>query len=393
MLKIHLTRKVRTIGIIVVLAGALVAWLMRPKYVDVDTDVVRRGAMRESVDEEGRTRVRDRFVIAAPVSGRLERIELEEGDVVMPGRVVARIAPMPLDEQAREQVLARLASARALEREAASRVDDARAAEENARQALARRERVFAAGGISEEEHDAAVLTHRSRMNDRAAAESRLRAASADVRMAQAALLPLGEGGGPLIPVRSPVHGRVLRIPEHSERIVASGTSLVELGDPSRIEVVVDVLSADAVRICLGDTADIVDWGGEGALKGTVRSIEPSAFTKVSALGVDEQRVNIVIRLDGPPSTLRDGFRVETRIVVWRSPNVLLAPSSALFQQDTGWAVFVVAGRRASLRRVSIGHRTSRDVEITQGVAAGDAVVVFPSDRVQDGTRVRPRGK
>ena len=392
MLGIHLTRRARTLTIIGVVVVGLVAWLMRPKYLDVDTGIVRTGSMRETVDEEGRTRVRDRFLVTAPIAGRLERISFVEGDFVRQGRVVAQIAPMPLDEPARQQALARLAFARALEREAASRLADARVAEENARQMLARRERVFAAGGISQEEHDAAVLSHQSREHDRAAATERLRAAAADVEVAKAVLLPVGNGGA-RVPVRAPVAGSVLRIPEHSERIVSAGATLVELGDPARIEVVVDVLSQDAVRIRVGGVADIVDWGGSGTLCGHVRSIEPSAFTRVSALGVEEQRVNVVIDLDDPPRALRDGFRVEARIVVWQAPNVVMAPSSALFQKDSGWAAFVVRGTRAALRRVTIGHRTSKDVEVLDGLSAGDLVVVFPSDRVQDGARVRPHGK
>ena len=393
MLGIHVTRKARTLTVATILAVALAAWLMRPKYLDVDTDTVRRGPMRETVDEEGRTRVRDRFVLTAPVAGKLERIDIEEGDLVRRGRVIARVAPMPLDESARQQALGRLAFARALEREAASRLDDARVAEEDARQALSRRERVYAAGGISQEAHDAAVLAVKNRTNDRAAAESRARAAAADVRVAEAVLLPAGAGGGAHISVRSPVEGKVLRIPEHSERIVTAGATLVELGDPARIEVVVDVLSEDAVRIRVGDVVDIVDWGGPATLCGHVRSIEPSAFTRVSALGVDEQRVNTVIDLDAPPPELRDGFRVEARIVVWQSPDVVMLPSSALFQKDSGWAAFVVDDGRARLRRVTIGHRGSKDVEVVGGLAAGEVVVVFPSDRVQDGTRIRRRGK
>jgi HlyD family secretion protein len=391
MLGIHLSRKARTLGGLTLVAALIAAWALRPKYIDVDTAVVRRGAMRETVNEEGRTRVRDRFMITAPVSGRVDRIMLEEGDVVTPGRVVARIAPMPLDEPSRQQALARLTLAQALEREAASHVDDARQSEENARQALARRERVYAAGGISEEEHDAAMLTHKSRANDRVAAESRLGASSAEVRIARATLLALGGGGGARVPIPSPVRGSVLRIPEHSERIVAAGAPLVELGDASRIEVVVDLLSSDAVRVRAGDAVDVVDWGGSGTLCGHVRAIEPSAFTKVSALGVDEQRVNAVIDLDAPPPTLRDGFRVEAQIVVWQSPSVVIAPSSALFQHDSGWAVFLMNGNRAALRRVVIRHRTSKDVEVMEGLGPGDAVVVFPSDRVRQGVRIRAR--
>ncbi|MDO8501827.1 MAG: HlyD family efflux transporter periplasmic adaptor subunit [Gemmatimonadaceae bacterium] len=183
--------------------------------------------------------------------------------------------------------------------------------------------------------------------------------------------------------------GRVLRVPEPSERVIAASTPIIELGDAAALEVIADVLSSDAVRIHPGNAVEIVEWGGDHALSGSVRAIEPSAFTRVSALGVDEQRVNVLVDLLDPPPSLGDGFRVEIRATVWESSDVLTIPSSALFQRGGGWAVFAVENKRARLRRVEIGHRTGASVEITSGLKAGERVVLFPSDKVDDGSRVR----
>jgi HlyD family secretion protein len=388
---LHLSRRQLTAGMLGAIAMLIVAWMLRPKVLDVDAGVVRRGAMRVTVDQEGRTRVRDRFVVTAPVSGRLRRIALDEGDTVSEGQVLLRLAPLPIDESTRQQAEARLTAARAIEHEASIRLADARAAETNARRAADRREVVFAAGGISQEERDAAALAWESRRNERSAAEARSRAAAADVASVRAVLLSLGGGTGAEVDVRAPIAGTVLRIPEPSERVVAAGTPLLELGDPRRIEIVTDVLSADAVRIHVGDEASVAEWGGEAELAARVRAIEPSAFTRVSALGVDEQRVNVVLALVDPPPMLRDGFRVEARIVVWQRPDVVMTPSSALFQRDGEWAVFVATDRRARLRSVSIGQRTSAEVEITRGLVPGDTVILFPSDELADGVRVRAK--
>jgi HlyD family secretion protein len=191
--------------------------------------------------------------------------------------------------------------------------------------------------------------------------------------------------------VRSPTTGRILRVPDASERIVAAGTPVAELGDPCDLEVVVDVLSTDAVRVVPGAPVELVAWGGEEALGGRVRQVEPSAVTRVSALGVDEQRVNVIVDLVDTPPALGDGFRLDARIVVWQADRVLLVPASAVFRTGSGWSAFVVADGRAQLRQVRVGHRSDAAVEVLEGLAEGDRVVLFPSDRLQSGLRVRAR--
>lgn len=383
------TRRIATIAIALVLVIAIAGYAMRPEVIDVETGIVKRGPLRVTIDEDGRTRVRNRFVIAAPVAGRLERITLREGDQVARGQTVAWIAPLPLDSSTRQIASARLRSAEALRSEAASRVEQARVALDQARNSENRRAALLAAGAISPEQREQAAAETRSRDKDLAAALSRARAANADVEAARAALLPTGSDGAHAVPVRSPVKGHVLRVPEPSERVIAASAPILELGDAAALEVISDVLSSDAVRIQPGDAVEIVEWGGDHALSGHVRSIEPSAFTRVSALGVDEQRVNVLVDLLDPPPGLGDGFRVEIRATVWESKDVLTVPSSALFQRSGGWAVFTVEKGKARLRRVEIGHRASASVEITSGLKSGELVVLFPSDKIDAGSRVR----
>lgn len=387
------TRKVTAAIVIGILGVGIVAYLMKPAVVEIDTGVVVSGPLRVTVDEDGRTRVRDRYLVTAPVAGRLQRIVLREGSEVRSGDVVAWLAPLPLDAATREQASARVLAAEALYREAMVRVSNARTAAEQAHKISERRGALLAIGGISPEEYEQILLAERARTDDLAAAESRARAAAAELKGARAALTPVASAAAQAsIPVRSPGAGRVLRIPDQSERVVPAGAPILELGDASAMEVVVDVLSTDAVRVKPGDDVEIVEWGGERPIHGRVRSIEPAAFTRVSALGVDEQRVNVLIDLPERPETLGDGFRVEARMTVWQAPNVITVPASAVFQRGAGWRVFVVDHGRARLRQVEIDHRTGASVEIVRGLTPGMKVVLFPSDKIEDGARIRARG-
>ena len=371
---------------------AIVGYVLKPAAVDIDVGVVTAGPLRVTVDEDGRTRVRDRYLVTAPVAGRLQRIALREGSLVRRGDIVAWMAPLPLDATTREQTTARILSAEALYREAGVRVNAARTAAAQAKKDADRGTALLAAGGIAPAQHEQAVLAERVARNDLAAAESRERAAAAEVRGARAALTPVTSAGlQTSVPVRSPTAGRVLRIPDQSERVIAAGSPILELGDASALEVVVDVLSTDAVRLHPGDDVEIVEWGGDQPIHGSVRTIEPSAFTRVSALGVDEQRVNVLIDLPQRPESLGDGFRVEARMTVWEAPKVITAPSSSVFQRGESWRVFVIDGGRAHLRPVQIGHRTDASVEIVSGLTPGTKVVLFPSDKIGDGVRVRSR--
>jgi HlyD family secretion protein len=384
-------RRILTLSILAVAAVAFAAYAFRPDVFAVDTALVARGPMRVTVDAEGKTQVRDRFVVAAPVSGRIRRITLDEGDELRAGQVVAWIAPLPLDALTREQALARVQAAEALRREAVSHVEQARIAEAHAAEVARRRVAVYEIGGISQEDLDAANLAHRARRDELSAAQARARAAAADVDAARAALVALDGGTSGAIPVRAPCNGSVLRIPERSERVIAAGTPILEMGDRGALEIVVDVLSTDAVRLSPGDGAEIVEWGEDKVLRATVTTIEPSAFTEVSALGVDEQRVNVRLTVTDPPANLGDGFRVEARMSVWEGEDVITVPASALFHDAGAWHLFIVRDGRARSRQVEIGHRSSAVVEIVRGIDVGDEVIVFPSDEIASGVRVKSR--
>lgn len=365
-------------------------WLaVREPPIEVDTGVVTRGTLQVTVDAEGKTRVRERYVVTAPVAGRLHRIHIAEGTRVHAGDTVARIAPLPLDEQAVRQAEARVAAAGAIARDADARVRQAAATLAQERRAAQRVERLVAAGALAEHDSETAQLTVRLREEDLAAAEARARAAGADVDQARAALLSVSGGGtAGVLAVRAPADGYMLRVPERSERVVAAGTPIAELGDPNALELVVDVLSSDASRIRPGAPVMIDRWGDEEVTGGRVRTVEPAAFTRVSALGVEEQRVNVVIDVPRWPAAVSDGYRVDTRIVVWEQAGTTIVPVTALFRQEGSWAVFMVARGRAVLRHVQIGERTSGGAQVLDGLEAGDRVVLFPSDQMTTGRRI-----
>jgi HlyD family secretion protein len=398
-----LLTKGRMIG---VAAGALgiaaIAFLMRPRAIAVDSAVVARGALESTVDADGRTRVRERFVVVAPVAGRVERIRHVEGAMVRAGDVVARIAPLPLDSGAAMQARARVDAAEALALQANAQVRVAKAEHEQRRRELSRANRLVEVGGVAPkvvEECQLAVL-----QSDEAArgAEERARAAEADARQARAVLMGR-EGSAVTVLVRAPASGRVFRVPERSERIVAAGTPLLEMGDPGSLEIVIDVLSSDGAMIHPGDQVRISAWSGENGteidalLVGRVREVEPAGFTKVSALGVDEQRVNVIVDPVAPPPVIGDGFRVEASIIVWSARDVVTVPRSALLQGTDGeagargWAVFVIRAGRAERRGVRVGHMGGAAAEVLGGLEMGDEVVLFPSDQVIPGKRVARR--
>ena len=365
------------------------AWaLLRPESVRVETARAARRPLQVTVDEEGETRVRDRFVLAAPVAGRVARIALREGDSVRVGTVVARVFPAPLDPRSRSEAVARLEAAEDAQRASTATVAQARAALDQAHRERQRAQSLVAENAIATEARERTELEEELRARDLESAEFRAQAAAHEVEVARAAV---ATGGAP-ITIHSPVAGRVLRVPEPSERVVAAGTPLVEVGDRSRLEVVADLLSADAVQVPREAPILIEGWGGE-TLHGRVRLVEPSAFTKVSALGVEEQRVNVIGDLLHQPPALGDRYRVEMRIVIWSADSVLTVPASALFRAGEGWRVFVVEQGRARSRDVTVGHRTPLDAEITGGVREGEIVIRYPSDRVSDGVRVAPDGR
>jgi HlyD family secretion protein len=376
-----------TAGILAVI-GVLAWRAMREQPVVVDTGLVRRGTLQVTVDAEGKTRVRDRYVLAAPVTGRLHRIDVPEGTHVRAGDVIARIAPVPLDVQGIRQAEARVAAARSLARDADARVQQARAVLAQERRSAQRIERLVGAGALPERDGEDALLTVRLREEDLAGVEARARAAAADVDQARAALIAVSGGGSGEVLVRAPADGCVLRVPERSERVVAVGTPIAELGEPNALELVVDVLSTDAARVRPGASVILDRWGDGEQLTGRVRVVEPSAFTRLSALGVEEQRVNVIIDLPQWPAALSDGYRVEASIIVWEQSSATIVPVAALFRQENGWAVFVASKGRAVLRPVRIGEQGAAGAEVLDGLVAGDRVVLFPSDQIKSGRRI-----
>ena len=387
----HISRRLVTLAVVGSLVVLIAAYLRRPTVIAVNTAAVTRGALRQTVDADAKTRVRDRFVIAAPVAGHLRRLTVREGTLVRAGDTVAWIEPLPLDETTRRQAIARVASAEAEASAATAVVSQAGAAAAQARRNLERRDTLLAAGAVSPEVREQAALEARLRDEELAAAQSRAKAAASDVQSARAALLAVAPSRAASTPIRSPATGSVLRVPEMSERVTNVGAPVLEIGNANSLEIVADILSPDAVRLCEGQNVEIVEWGGDHALHGRVRTIEPSGFTKVSALGVDEQRVNAIIDFVDPAPELGDAFRVEVRVEVWSAPNVLRVPASAAIQAGDGqWSVFVVEDGRARRRAVQIGHRAGGMVEVMGGLSVGTRVIVFPSDQITDGVRVRP---
>jgi HlyD family secretion protein len=374
---------------------AAVVYAFLPEPVEVETAAVIRGPIVSTVDEEGRVSVRQRYRVFAPVTGTVLRIDARPGDRVARGASVAQIVPVALDARTRTQLAARVEAARDEAARAAAAVDAARAARDFARSEHTRAEALGAAGALSRHEVELAAMRRTSSDSELAAAEAAGRAAEHDLEEAKAALLSAaGAAGRAAIDVRSPVTATVLRIVEESERVVPAGAALLELGDPMRIEIVADLLSTDAVTVCEGDRVIVERWGGTEALHGRVRLVEPSSFTKISALGVEEQRVNVYVDLVTPPPAggkLGDGFSVDVRIVVDERPAALTVPAGALFRQNDGWAAFVVEGGRARLRPVTIGLRAGFEGESIGGLAEGQEVVLHPPEKVRDGVRLRRR--
>lgn len=367
------------------------AWALRPEPVRVETARAETGELLVTIDEEGELRARDRYVVAAPVAGRLERIALRDGDAVAAGAELARIWPLPLSPRERAEQGARLAAAGAAVAEAEARLARADTEHRQARRERARVEALVAAGYVSAQAAEQARAEESARGDERAAARSRVEVARAERAAVAATLIALEAQAGAArsVPVLAPAAARVLRIVDRSERVVAAGAPLLTLGDPAQLEAVVDLLSQDAVRVRPGMAMRVAGWGGERVLAATVRSVEPFAFTKVSALGVEEQRVNVVADLAEPSGPLGDGYRFEARIVVGRSAAALRVPLGALFQDGERWALFEVSDGRAWRREVTVGLRNAVHAEILDGLAAGAEVVRHPDNAVGDGLRVR----
>lgn len=376
--------------------GAGIVLSMQPKPLEVEVAAVRRGPMVVTVNEDGVTRVTDRFVVSAPLAGNLARIELHAGDSIKQGDVIARILPLRaplLDARTRSESEARVSAAVAGVAQAKAQVERARVARDYAVEESANTKKLEQSGTLSRQALDRALVDERSRAAELASSEFAARVAEHELTMARAALGRMGPSdGGEQFEVTSPVSGRILRVVQESEGVVQAGSNLVEVGDPAALEVAVDVLTSDAVHILPGAQVTLDEWGGE-PLMATVRIVEPSAFTRLSALGVEEQRVNAVMDVVSPYASwkaLGDGYRVAARIQVYRSDDAMMIPWSALFRKGQSWAVFTIAEGAARLRPVVIGRRNELDVEVQTGLEVGARVILHPSERISDGTLVVP---
>ena len=376
-------------ALVAVAVAAFAAYVLRPKPVPVTVARVARQAMRVTLDEEGEVRAYARYVVTAPVAGRLLRVALRAGDRVRRGTVIARVAPVPLSAREREEQVARVAAAEAVRREAEERVHRAEAARAQAARDRLRAEELADKGFVPRQSAEQSRLAETTAEEEVAAARYRVASAAAEVEAARAGLIATrADGPAGLVDLRAPATGAVLRVHEESERVVAAGTPVLTLGDPSRFEVVVDYLSSDAVRIRAGMPMLLAGWGGPGAIRARVRLVEPGAFTKVSALGVEEQRVNVAADFVDAPGPLGDGYRVDARVVLWESPSALTVPASSLFRSGEGWAAFVVGGGRARMRAVEVGQRNAELAEVLGGLAEGEVVVRHPPSALGEGARV-----
>ncbi len=373
-----------------ILIGALLllalAWAFWPQARVVDVGTVTKGPMSVGVTDKGVTREQDLYVVSAPVTGFASRIALEAGDDVRRGQLISRMTgrpSAPLDQRTRQELAGALAAAQAGESSAA-------AALLQARRDAARAEELAASGIVSRADLEAA----RTRVSTGQAAVAQARAEAQRIRASLAQ--PGGQGGGAPVAVVAPASGKVLVVPSQSEGVIAEGTPLVTIGDPAKIEVVVDLLSREAVRVKPGDRVEINQWGGPKPLLGQVKYIEPYGRMKVSALGIEEQRVNVVIALvpdaAGQAARLGHGYQLEATIVVWNRPDALRVPIGALFRGKNGaWHVFVVQGGRAREREVTIDHINDQFGEVLSGLALGASVVLNPSNDLKEGQRITAR--
>ncbi len=382
------------------LAAAL-AYGFMPRAVPVDTVAVSRGDLAVTLEEEGKTRVRERYRVSAPVSGYVRRIDLKAGDPVQAGQALAVLEPSrsdALDPRSRAQAQARISAAQAALRGAREQAAAATAGADLAAQELARAQALSDREFVSRATVDQARTAQERAQAARNAAEQAVNVARYDLEAARALLHRAGAGTASdptaRVTVTAPVTGRVLAIHHESEGAVPAGQPLLDVGNPDSLEVVVDVLSTGAVKLAPGTRIHLDRWGGEGRLEGRVRVVEPAGFTKISALGVEEQRVRVIVDIVSPQADwarLGDGYRVEAAFVIWEGRDVLIAPTSALFRHGEGWAVFVVDDGRARLTPVRVGQRNGLQFQALEGLAEGQTVITHPDDKVGEGIKVRSR--
>ncbi len=381
---------------LLVVAAAL-AWSFWPQSVSVDIAAVARGPFQVSVEDEGRTRVKDAYVISAPVAGRLLRIGNRAGERVKAGDVVAELQPGTpafLDARSRAQAEAAVKAAEANRKAAEAAVAEAQADVEHAEPELRRNESLAARGLTAKMLLEDAQRQERLAVAALEAARSALRAKQFELENARALLADFQGSAHGAISLKAPVNGSVFRVLQQSEAVVAAGTPILEIGDPHDLEVMVEFLSTDAAKVVPGAAALITDWGGDRDLAAVVRLVEPSGFTKISALGVEEQRVRVILDIREPRNVwqrLGDGFRVNARIVVWQTADAIRVPLGALFRNGNAWQTFVVRDGRAVRTNVTVGRSNDSDAQVLAGLQPGDQVILHPSDQITDDTRVSVR--
>lgn len=380
----------------VAVLGAL-AWAFSPRPVEVETATVKQGHFEQSIEEDGRTRLKDRYTVSAPVAARVARIVLREGDSVATGDVVAVLTPAMssmVDERSAREAAARLKAAAAGVERASARVARAMISMQEAQLEKERTEKLAGEGFLSASRLDAVRLAQSGARRELEVANAEREMAVQEKAQAAAALLPAAAGSSTRpLSVRSPVSGVVLRVPQPSETTLAAGAALLDIGDPQRMEVISELLTTDAVQATAGRRVVIERWGGP-PIEGVVRRVEPAAFTKVSALGIEEQRVNVLIDVSNPPEawhSMGDGFRVSVRIITASIDQAVLAPLGALFPHDKGMAVYLLDGRRARLQPVEVGARNNNEAWLRSGLTPGQTVIVYPPSTIRDGRKVNVR--
>lgn len=391
-----------------VLAGvAGLVWAFWPKPMEVEVAHVTQGRFERAVQEDGKTRVRERYVVSTTVAGRLQRILLVQGDSVLLGGAVAVVSPMApalLDARSQAEQTARVGTAQATLAQAQANVAAATAALAQSRQDVQRNSALVRQGFVSAAQGETTRLAERLRVTELEAARQAETAARFVLEQTRAPLRAYAAAGGSAsqaskdtkdeVVVRSPVAGKVLKVMLQSEGVVQAGTGLVEIGDPASLEVVVDILTEEAAQVVPGTPVQFLNWGGPGVLQGTVRYVEPAAFTKVSALGVEEQRVNVIADITTPQDTwkgLGDGFKVDVRLLVQVQENAVMVPVSALFPIGSRSGVFVLDGGHVRLQELTVKARNGMQAWVPEGLALNAQVVVYPDIKLQDGAKVKAR--
>ncbi len=387
--------------VIALLVIGAIAAAMLPRAVNVDVATVQRGPLVVTITDDGKTRIRERYVVSAPLSGRLVRIRLKPGDSVKAHETlltaIEPAEPTLLDPRSVAQAEAQVKAAEARFNQAGPRFDSARVALSLAETELSRIQQLASKNADSLQMLERLKVQFQKAGNEYEATRFEVDIARFELDVAKAALTRGTDGNSSddwSFPITSPISGSVLRVFQESATIVNAGDRILEVGDPRDLEVEVDVLSRDAVRIRPGCRVMLEQWGGSEPIAARVRLVEPSAFTKVSALGIEEQRVNIIIDFEGDLDSrpaLGDGYRVEASIVEWESDSVLTVPAGALFRERDRWAVFVIHRERAKLTHVELGHRNDNQAEVLNGLSEGDVVILYPGDRIEDGIRVDQR--